>query len=180
MAPSVAVKAVWAVGDGGGTVGGAFGFQPGTAPDSEAKMNAAGPLLVPSVTTKSVVPLNTWPVGAPPGMVTLNGWVIGLPLTSPRYNSLRSAPLDDTQNGLVALREMPQALTRVGSVTGATPAWSDTRSVAMYAVAAAGTARASRDSTPSRGRKWVRDVGLRRARETRTDIGDLRRSDRKV
>src|SRR6187397_2156162 len=116
MAPSLAWKAGWATRDPGGTAG----FQPVTAPDSEAKMNAAGPLLVPSVTTKSVVRLATWPVGAPPGIVTLNGAMSGLPPTSPTYTSLRSLSLADTQNdrGPTA---MPQALTRVGSVIRATP-----------------------------------------------------------
>src|SRR4051812_24365927 len=95
------------------------------APGSDAKMNTAALVLVPSVTVKSValpVPLNTWPVGEPPGMATLNGWLIGLPFTSPPYTWLRSPPLDDTQNAPpLGLSEMPQALTRVGSVTGATP-----------------------------------------------------------
>lgn len=97
-------------------------------------MNTDGLVLVPSVTRKSValpVPLNTCPVGDPPGMATLNGWVIGLPATSPPYTSLRSVWLADTQNAPpFGLREMPQALTRVGSVTRATPGWSEIRSVA--------------------------------------------------
>src|SRR5262249_38599330 len=101
------------------------GFQPVIAPGLVAKRNTDAPVLVPSVTEKSVelpVPmsgwltLNTWPVGLPPGMVTLNGWVSGLPFTSPRYSSLRPRPLDDTQNAPeLGAAEMPQALTRVGS-----------------------------------------------------------------
>src|SRR5262245_43488797 len=128
MAPSNAWKAGWALVDGPG--GGTLKFHPVTAPDSDAKMNAAGPLAAPLVTTKSVVGLNTCPVGAPPGMVTLNGWLIGLPATSPVYTSLRFAPLDDTQKdrGPTA---MPHPLIRVESVTRATPGWSDTRSVAI-------------------------------------------------
>src|SRR2546430_11782099 len=50
------------------------GFQPVMEPFSEAKRKTAGLVLVPSVTAKSDVPLKTWPVGAPPGMATLNGW----------------------------------------------------------------------------------------------------------
>src|SRR4051794_18029480 len=103
------------------------GAHPVIAPDSDAKMKTAGAVVVPSVTRKSVVLpelLNTCPVGAPPGMVTLNGWVSGLPFTSPTYTSLLSVPLADTQNE-TGPTAMPQALTRVGSVIGATPAWSE-------------------------------------------------------
>src|SRR5262245_2451481 len=127
MAPSVAWNPACARVDGIG--GGSAGFHPVTAPDSDAKIKTAGALAVPLVTTKSVVSLNTCPVGAPPGMVTLNGASIALPSTSPVYTSLRSAPLDDTQNdrGPTA---MPQALTRLGSVVRATPGWSEIRSVA--------------------------------------------------
>jgi hypothetical protein len=97
-----------ALGDGGG--GGTAGFQPVTAPDSDAKMNRAGPVAAPLVTTKSLPALNTCPVGSPPGMFTLNGWVIGLPATLPPYTSLTSPWLDDTQKAPpVGLRETPQA-----------------------------------------------------------------------
>src|SRR5262249_30977508 len=72
--------------------------------------------------------LNTWPVGEPPGMVTLNGWLSGLPLTSPRYSSLTPPPLDETQNAPpLGLREIPQAFFRVGSTSRANPGRSDTR-----------------------------------------------------
>src|SRR5262249_37171699 len=94
------------------------GCQPVIAPVLEAKMNTAAAVLVPSVTEKSFelpVPmsgwlmLNTWPVGDPPGIVTLNGWKIALPWTSPRYSSLRPLPLDETQNApLLGAAEMPQ------------------------------------------------------------------------
>src|SRR5262245_11130487 len=113
------------------------GFQPVIAPVREAKMNTAAPVFVPSVTEKAVelpVPmtgwlmLNTWPVGLPPGMVTLKGALIGLPLTSPRYSSLTPPPLDETQNApALGAREIPQAFFRVGSWTRANPARSDTR-----------------------------------------------------
>src|SRR5437764_14556354 len=130
MAPSVAVKPGSAVLDGPVAPGTTptWGFQPVICPASDAKMKTDGFALVPSVTVKSVtlpVPLNTWPVGFPPGTATLNGWVIGLPLTSPAYTSLRLEPLADTQSvPPFGLREMPQAFTRVGSVIGATPGWS--------------------------------------------------------
>ena len=114
-------------------------------------MNAAALVLVPSVTEKSVVPLNTCPVGVPPGMVTLNGWEIGLPATSPPYSSLSPVPLADTQNvPPVGLSEMPKAFTRVGSVTAATPGRSETRSVARNAVL--GLCRSSSRWTPRRAR----------------------------
>src|SRR6476469_9741820 len=117
MAPSVAANPTSATRDGGGVVGGTAGFQPVIMPASDAKMNALGRVTPPAVTAKSVVVLNTCPVGAPPGMLTLNGWPIALPLTSPVYTSLRSAPLADTQNAPPAeVSEMPQAWTRVGSV----------------------------------------------------------------
>src|SRR5260370_37191996 len=79
------------------------GFQPVMVPLSVAKRNTDAPVCMPSVTEKSVelpVPmfgwlmLNTWPVGDPPGIITLNGWFIALPFTSPRHSSL-SPPLVD-------------------------------------------------------------------------------------
>src|SRR6478672_4223319 len=128
MAPSVAWKPTSAVSDGGFCPAATptLGFHPVTAPDSEAKMKKDLPLLVPSVMTKSLVPLNTCPVGAPPGMSTLNGALSALPETSPVYTSLRSPPLEETQNDC-GPTATPQPLTRVGSVTSATPGWSDTR-----------------------------------------------------
>src|SRR5262245_57919844 len=127
MAPSVAVKPVSAKRDGGlapATMP-TLGFQPLMIPASEAKMNTAGLVVVPSEIMKSVVEpveLNTWPVGFPCGMTTLNGCVMGLPATSPAYSSLRPPPLEETQNAPpVGLREIPQAFTSVGSVTKATP-----------------------------------------------------------
>ena len=112
--------------------GGTCGFQPVTCPDSAANMNRAGRLSVPFVTTKSVVLLKTCPVGAPPGIATSRGTLFRvLPFTSPMYRSLKSAPLDDTQNAAPAgLNEIPHALIKCGSRMRATPGWSDTRSVA--------------------------------------------------
>src|SRR4051812_37251846 len=105
MAPSVAANPTSATRDGGGLDGGTAGFQPVIRPASDAKMNALGRVTPPAVTAKSVVLLNTCPVGAPPGMVTLNGWVSGLPLASLPYTSLRSVPLAEIQTApLVPLR----------------------------------------------------------------------------
>src|SRR5262245_19757051 len=117
----------------------AAGFHPVIAPVCEAKMKTAGPECVPSVTVKSVeLPfdmtdwngLNTWPVGLPPGMLTSNRCLTGLPFWSPKYRGLRPVPLDDSQNAPpFGLSEMPHGLTRLGSRTWATPTWSDTRFV---------------------------------------------------
>src|SRR5262245_1387978 len=111
MAPSSAWKPISAnpesIPKGVGMGAPTPGFQPVIAPVREAKMNTDAPVFVPSLTEKSVeLPLdmigwfglNTWPVGLPFGMITLKGALIGLPLTSPRYSSLRPAPLDETQN----------------------------------------------------------------------------------
>src|SRR5258707_13755277 len=85
----------------------ATGFHPVIAPVCEAKMKTAGPEFVPSVTVKSVeLPfdmidwngLNTWPVGFPPGLLTSNRWLMGLPVCSPTYKALRPEPLADSQN----------------------------------------------------------------------------------
>src|SRR5262245_53561624 len=144
------------------------GFQPVIAPVLEAKMNTDAPVFVPSVTEKAAelpVPmigwlmLNTWPVGDPPGIVTLNGCAIALPLTSPRYSSLRPLPLDDTQNApMVGAAEMPQALTRVGSRFKATPTWSDTRLICWNRVEADIRERSSSASSASRERTGFRAV----------------------
>src|SRR3954464_12875910 len=137
-------------------------FQPVICPASEAKMKTDGFVLVPSVTEKSValpVPLKTWPVGEPPGMVTLNGWVSGLPATLPAYSSLRSEWLAEIQNAPeVGLSEMPQALSRVGSVRKATPGWAEIRLVARKAVL--GLERSSRARTASGGRGDGRAMGV--------------------
>src|SRR5262249_49038474 len=124
-----------------------LGVAPGLARGVDAKMNTDAPVFLPSVTVKSVelpVPmigwlmLNTWPVGDPPGMVTLKSCRIALPLTSPRYRGLRPVPLADTQNAPDAgAAEMPQALVRVGSWLWAAPAWSDTRFVCRHRLGAA-------------------------------------------
>src|SRR5262245_65571248 len=96
------------------------GFHPVIAPPLDAKRNTAAPVFVPSVTEKSFeLPLditdwnglNTVPVGLPPGMVTSNRWLIGLPARSPRYRGLMPVPLSDSQNAPpLGLSEIPQGL----------------------------------------------------------------------
>src|SRR5260370_34208365 len=110
MAPSAAWKPTCATVDSGAKGVGMGvptpGFQPMMAPVCDAKRNTAAPVLVPSVTEKSLelptamfgwLRLNIWPVGLPPGMVTLKGALTALPLTSPRYSSLTPPPFDETQ-----------------------------------------------------------------------------------
>ena len=48
------------------------------SPASEAKMKLDGALPPEPVTTKSIVGLNTMPVGAPPGMLTTSGTITGM------------------------------------------------------------------------------------------------------
>ena len=66
-------------------VGSTVGFQPEMVPSSVAKIKRLGPEVVPFVTTKSAVPLKTWPVGlavvpgglpAGGGMVTTSAWLM--------------------------------------------------------------------------------------------------------
>src|SRR5262249_38930560 len=193
MAPSAAWKPTSAVPDSGpkGVWMGAPtpGFQPVIAPVREAKRNTDAAVLVPSVTEKAVeLPLamtgwfglNTWPVGEPPGMVTLKGWLSGVPLRSPRYSSLTPPPLDETQKAPpLGLSEMPQAFFRVASCCWASPGRSDTRLVCTKFADI--RLRSSSASTPSRVRAgWRTGVRLRRPlsrnhfeRERRIDIGKL-------
>src|SRR5689334_5045585 len=93
-------------------------------------MKRAGPELVPSETTKSVVPLKTAPVGLEgsgspcgAGMVTTSDW--GSPAAL--YNVERPVPLSATHHGVVGPAAIPQALTRFGSVWLAVMAPSETR-----------------------------------------------------
>src|SRR5262245_57044208 len=131
-------------------------------PVSLAKMKVlaaevASPLRVrPEMTKLLASPANTCPVGAPLGMLTRSDWGVtlnGAPFAPPGYTSLRSAPLDEIQNAMAALSEMPQAFTSVGSVIAATPGWSETRSVARYAVL--GVVRASSSSARSRAGRSI-------------------------
>jgi hypothetical protein len=50
----------------------------------EAKTKADRPLWAPAETMKSLAALKTWPVGEPPGMATVRGFLVtALPFTSP-------------------------------------------------------------------------------------------------
>src|SRR5215471_11039371 len=64
-----------------------IGDQPSTSPFSLAKMNNAAPFCIPECTKKSLVGLNTAPVGAPPAIFTTSGTIDGFcePLP-PLYN----------------------------------------------------------------------------------------------
>src|SRR5262249_10623774 len=113
------------------------GFQPTTAPCSVTNRKNAAAVVVPSVTGNAPAAraeLNTVPVCAPPGIDT-KPWAArctmagGRPSWKPLYSELVAVPLCDTQMGEVGLADRPQALTSCGSVTSATPGWSDTRLV---------------------------------------------------
>ena len=101
-----------------------------STPASESKMKFAGALPVAVLTTKSLVGLNTVPVGAPPGMFTVSATICGmLPLTPPPYSVETLEPLSATHSGDVGLADCPQGLTRFGSVIRATPGMSEIRFV---------------------------------------------------
>jgi hypothetical protein len=100
----------------------------------EEKIKRAGPEALPDVTTKSLVPFATVPVGSPPGIV-----IDGIPgclkktmlPTSPRYSEDVLVPLLANQNGLVAVNVMPHGLTSSGSSMRANPGISDVRLVCL-------------------------------------------------
>src|SRR5262249_34298925 len=108
-----------------------------------AKMNRAGLPL----STKSVVSLNTCPVGDPVvrpgagGMVTVSApFVTVLPSALLEYRVEVPVRWLETQNGLVGRKETPQGFFRfVSTTTGAPPgglAMSETRFVNWYVAAA--------------------------------------------
>src|SRR5258706_9702619 len=103
-------------------VGLTFGFQPEIVPSSVSKRNRAGPDVLPCVITKPLVPLKTVPVGVPGpepeacGMLTTRGEPGGNGLPLPLYSVETPVPLSETQKGLEELSEIPQGLTRWGSV----------------------------------------------------------------
>src|SRR5690242_14474878 len=109
------------------------GFQPEIVPSSVSKRNTDGAGAVPCETTKPVVPLKTVPVGVPgpetEGIVTTRGVLVGNGWPWPLYNVETPAPLSDIQKGLVELSEIPQGLTKCGSVKAARPGMSETRLV---------------------------------------------------
>src|SRR4051812_37063591 len=113
------------------------------------KMNRAA-VAVPGI-RKAVVSLNTCPVGAPPGMLTVSTLATGdsgLP-TAPLYSVVTSAPLSETQTGVLGPRDIPHALTSDGSVSWATPGWSETRFSCTYPPAAAPAGAGPTASNPA-------------------------------
>src|SRR5207248_10022044 len=90
-------------------------------PVSESKIKTAEPALPPGgVKLKSLVELNTVPVGKPPGIVIVCGLELsttGLPATSPRKSCTVLVPLFAIQNGLDDVFAMPHGLTIKGSRT---------------------------------------------------------------
>src|SRR3954462_7370481 len=102
------------------------------SPASESKMKVAGLSAFELVdgSWKPSVGLNTSPVGAPPSTgTTSSGPWIGLPSTAPAYTVLESVWLFATQIGGVGPAARAHPFWRLGSLRGATPAWSLTRLV---------------------------------------------------
>src|SRR5882757_7400561 len=106
-------------------------FHPAIAPSRVAKRKLEAR---PPGRTKSVgTLLKMVPVGVPVGKVLLLGSALGMVtirefLTpAPLKSVLRPVPLSEIHHGLPELRESPQGLIKVGSVTGATPGTLDTR-----------------------------------------------------
>ena len=97
------------------------GFQPRIFPSSVENRNSEGPDTPSWLTTKSELPLNTVPVGAP-FTLTTSGMVA--PVPSYRVETL--VPLSATHHGVVGPAARPQALTRFGSTLAAAPGTSET------------------------------------------------------
>src|SRR5438552_3862068 len=112
------------------------GFQPLMVPSSVSKMKNALPERSCAVTANCPVPLNTRPVGADGPSAPVGG---GIVTTS---GIIGPVPLSAIQTGLVALKSIPQALTRLGSSTAAQPGTSETRFVCTYFCAEAMLANA--------------------------------------
>src|SRR4026207_1319739 len=97
-------------------------FQARIRPFSVSNRNEA---LTPPGSRKPAVLLKTVPVGAPATVTTSPCFCP----SEPRYRVDLLVPLSETHHGEVAEEVSPQALTRSGSVTGATPGWSETSGV---------------------------------------------------
>ena len=112
--------------------------QPAMLPPSPSKMKVAAALVVPLPTTKPVLALATMPVGlngTPP--VAAKCATTGVMTPLPLYSVDVSLWLFATHMGDVAPSASPHGFFSCGSVTGAVlPAWSSTRLVAVYALAA--------------------------------------------
>src|SRR4029450_1335115 len=107
-------------------------------------MKRAGP--VP--TLKSVESLRTWPVG-PPATVTTR---VSFAPVLPSYRVDLSVPSSETHHGPVELWDIPQPLTRSGSVISALPGTSDWRLRTLYRFSAFGFRAAAGSTTPSNPR----------------------------
>src|SRR5439155_8587464 len=95
---------------------------------------------------KPVVPVKAGPGGPP---ATLTASPRGL-AAKPGFRGDRFVWLAATHHGDVGLEASPQALTRFGSVLGATPGWSDTKGVTVYALrGAALSGEAATTATPN-------------------------------
>src|SRR5262245_46874174 len=95
-------------------------------PVSVAKMNTDGSRPVPASTLKSLGELvkkllKAWPVGPPATATTRPSFIPVLP----SYRVDLSVPSSETHHGPVELWEIPQPLTRSGSVISAAPGTSD-------------------------------------------------------
>src|SRR5436309_114098 len=102
------------------TIGSAFEFHAMMWPDSEEKMNAAGPLPALDLTSKLLVGLNTCPVGAGSagGRVTVRlAFVAVAPPAPTPYTVATLVPLSATHSGLVGLSASPQEFCRSASTT---------------------------------------------------------------
>jgi hypothetical protein len=100
------------------TSGSAAGLHAMICPPSEEKMNSAGPIPAMDLTTKSLVGLNTWPVGleSAGGRVNTAGtcWAVSPPGLIP-YRVATLVPLSATQSGVVGPNASPQGFFRLGS-----------------------------------------------------------------
>ncbi len=109
------------------SVASAAGVQALIVPPSVAKMNRAEPVPSEPVTGKLVVVFATCPVGGPPLMLTTSGTIAGGTAGGAPENSVAVlVPWLDVHSGLVGRNDMPQGLTRSGSVSVAMPGMSET------------------------------------------------------
>src|SRR5215469_12201049 len=111
------------------------GAQAVIVPPSPSKMNLAGPEVLPCVTTKSVVPFATMPVGSagplsPAGMFTTRVWRRPVP----SYNVAVCVRLFATHTVAPDANTIPHGLTRFASLVAAATAPSDTSLLKEYAL----------------------------------------------
>src|SRR4051794_38070860 len=136
-------------------------FQARIRPLSVSNRNDA--LTPPGSTKPAAVLLKTTPVG-PPCTVTTSPC---LAPSEPRYRVDLLVPLSETHHGDVALETSPQPLTRSGSVTGATPGWSETSGVTWKVVGSpAESGAATISDAPRTSSPTVRTLGRLSKRRT--------------